>query len=792
MLLFSLTHRLPSLAACLWLCLLAVLAGPLLPAVRGAASVSTLLSFPTTIQGAASGLTPGGDGYLYGTAYGTNSIYKVKLDGSGFQILYTFSAPNGQGINADGYGPARELVAPGDGYLYGLTTYGGTNGSGTVYRISLTGAFLAIYSFSAKNSQFQNADGANPASGLATNGDGYLYGTANAGGPNAEGTVFRLRTDGSGFQTIHPFTFGNPADGSNVYAPLTWGGDGYFYGTTVSGGANYFGTIYRIKPDGTGFLLLHSFTSAEGGSFSAVTLGTDGRFYGVSFQGGANQTGLLWGINPDGTGFTPIHVFSAENAQSIYPDGYDPYGALAVDADGTLYGTAENGGTGGHGTVFQVSPDGTGFTVLAPFGVNASDPNDPVGSLTRIGSTIYGTTSYGGPIGFGTIFQISGVAASQPPAAPLNLSAALISGGSGAALAWQLGDASDTSVVVERQIGMGAFAVLAALPAGTVSYNASNLAASTTYTYRIRAVSAAGSSTPSNTATVTTPPAVEHLLWTTTGGVASLWNYNATAGTYTYHNFGPLSGYTAKTLADGPADGGTDGQTRLLWTAASGAALIWSLNSAAGTYTSHGFGPFPTYTAKALSVGTDNTTHILWTSTNGTASLWNYSTSAGTYTYHNYGPFPGYTAQAIADGVDGKMRVLWTTTSGIASIWSLDNGTGTYSYHNFGPFAGYTPVGFSVGTDNTTHLLWTTPSGVASIWNYNTTSGAYSYHNFGPFSGYGAKGIADSSDGSLGVLWTTGSGIASLWSLDNVAGTYSYHNFGPFAGYTPVALSGAG
>lgn len=764
------------LVFCFMLCAAFCLAG-----ARGAESVSLVLSFPTTIQGAASGLTPGGDGFLYGTAHATGSVYRLRPDGSGFQILYTFSQPDGHGVNADGYYPARELVAPGDGFLYGLTSGGGAGGTGTVYRISTAGAFQPLYSFSAEDSHAQNPDGASPYSGLATNGNGYLYGTANAGGPNGEGTVFRLRADGSGFQTLHAFAFGSTTDGSNVYAPLTWGGDGYFYGTTQSGGASFFGTVYRIKPDGTGFSVLHSFSSGEGGSFSAVTPGTDGRFYGVSFQGGANQAGLLWGLNPDGTGFAQVHVFSGQNGQGISPDGKGPYGALAVGADGTLYGTTESGGAGGNGTVFKVSPDGTGFTVLAAFGASADDPSDPVGSLTRIGTTIYGTTSFGGPVGFGTVFQISGVAAPQPPAAPLNLTAALTPGGTGVALAWQLADGTDTGVVVERQAGAGAFAALAALPAGAASYTDSGLPASTAYAYRIRAVNGAGSSAPSNVAGAATPapPAHTHILWDNADGTASLWTVGAD-GSYAHAEFGPYAGWTARSVSDAP-----DGTTHLLWTNRSGQAAVWNLTG--GAYGSeHDFGPYGGYAAASLGTGADGLTRLLWDNADGTASLWSLDTGAGGFSYRNYGPFPGWAARSVATG-GGATSLLWVNTSGQASGWKLA-ADGTYRNHEYGPYPGWAATALSVGPDGGSHLLWDNAGGQIALWDVDFGTGAFTQRGYGPFGGWTAAALATGPDGTTRLLWNHApDGQMSLWGV--TAGGYTHAEYGPFPGWSAVALS---
>ncbi len=280
-----------------------------------------------------------------------------------------------------------------------------------------------------------------------------------------------------------------------------------------------------------------------------------------------------------------------------------------------------------------------------------------------------------------------------------------------------------------------------------------------------------------------------HVLWDNADGTASIWNYSPVDGSFTFHDFGPYPGWTAKTLADG----GTDGLTRVLWNYSNGLASVWSLDSAAGRFTSHNFGPYPGWTANALSVAADNTTHIVWDKADGIASVWNYQTADGTFTQNTYGPYPGWTAQAIADGSDGKMRLLWTKADGTASLWSLNNGENsyTYTYHTFGPYPGWAAKTVSVGTDNTTHLLWAKADGTASVWNYDAAGGTFTFHNYGPFPGWAAAGLSDGPDGNQRLLWDNADGTASLWSLDNAADAYSFHTFGPYAGWMAAAVSAA-
>ena len=155
--------------------------------------------------------------------------------------------------------------------------------------------------------------------------DGYLYGVCidggGSGGTNGGGAAFRVARDGSGFQVLHGFATPPPGgvagitlqpggDGSHPESPLVPGTDGYFYGTTLEGGAHHNGTIYRMRPDGSGYQLLYSFpafnliplgsvANAQGGSpIGDVAFGGDGKLYGTTAQGGNNGTGVIWSFTP--------------------------------------------------------------------------------------------------------------------------------------------------------------------------------------------------------------------------------------------------------------------------------------------------------------------------------------------------------------------------------------------------------------------------------------------------------------------------------------------------------------
>jgi uncharacterized repeat protein (TIGR03803 family) len=173
-----------------------------------------------------------------------------------------------------------------DGNFYGTTRQGGTNNSGTVFKISSDGALTSLYSFGSANSGYF------PQTGLVQGSDGYLYGTTADGGSNNDGTVYKISTTGT-LTTLHSFTYGN--DGGTPWAGLVQGSDGYFYGTTVGGGTNDNGTVFKISTNGV-LTSLYSFTGDKDGEWPEAGLveGSDGSFYGTTYNAGVGGAGTVF------------------------------------------------------------------------------------------------------------------------------------------------------------------------------------------------------------------------------------------------------------------------------------------------------------------------------------------------------------------------------------------------------------------------------------------------------------------------------------------------------------------
>jgi uncharacterized repeat protein (TIGR03803 family) len=157
----------------------------------------------------------------------------MALSAQTFTTLHSFDLTDGAYVVAG-------LVQATNGDLYGTTGSGGTNGSGTVFKITPNGTLTTLYSFC---SQSNCTDGAGPNQMIqATNGD--FYGTASSGGANGSGTIFKITPSGT-LTTLYSFCSQSGClDGSGPYAGLVQATNGDLYGTTTGGGANPFGGLF--------------------------------------------------------------------------------------------------------------------------------------------------------------------------------------------------------------------------------------------------------------------------------------------------------------------------------------------------------------------------------------------------------------------------------------------------------------------------------------------------------------------------------------------------------------------
>jgi uncharacterized repeat protein (TIGR03803 family) len=351
-------------------------------------------------------------------------------------ILHSFgdgSVPN------DGAYPSGFLIQASNGNLYGTTAGTALNpdGSGMIFEMPLGGAVSAVYTFTGPNLSpsdallfyKNNLIGTTGTGGITKNGTQYGYGTIFSTTLSGQNTFLYT------FQTPRPTSASGP-DGSLVLGP-----DGDLYGTTGAGGTNSRGTAYKIDPTTGTVTVLYSFTSY---SASALLLGQDGNFYGITYGATIFKmtpagvvtnlytfSGITYGQGPliqdaagnfygatglngtysDGTVFkmTPQFTVTILHSFDGNSDGGDPYTPV-IGSDGNLYGTALNQGKDDGGTIYELSTDGSTFSVLHYFsdGTIQNDGWEPIGGLV-LGSdnNFYGTTDGGGAMELGTLFELS-------------------------------------------------------------------------------------------------------------------------------------------------------------------------------------------------------------------------------------------------------------------------------------------------------------------------------------------------------------------------------------------------
>jgi uncharacterized repeat protein (TIGR03803 family) len=342
-----------------------------------------------------------------------------------FTVLYDFNYYTGAG-------PVGDLIFDSAGNLYGTTIYGGLESPncysdcGVVFELSPSGdgwTYKVLYYFTG------GYDGGEPHGRLTLDSEGNLYGTAYVGGltencPTGCGTVFELSPSGGNwtFTLLHSF---NGSDGSAPWTGLTPDNSGNLYGTTSGEFGEAASTIFELAPSGSGgwtFSTLY-YPSYSDGTVLLSDLAIDGlgNLYGAALRGGSsgpnclagNGCGTVFELSPSGASwkFRVLHTFQGVKKGAKWGDGVGPWGALALDSAGNVYGTTSSGGrTYGGGTVFKVFQSAGKWKeqILHRFGATPTDGAEPFGGLTidKAGS-LYGTTNNGGPSDCGTIFKLT-------------------------------------------------------------------------------------------------------------------------------------------------------------------------------------------------------------------------------------------------------------------------------------------------------------------------------------------------------------------------------------------------
>lgn len=347
-----------------------------------------------------SGTQPTGSLLMYGDwFYGTTkeggilnygTVFRIKYDGQDFFAIHHFT-----GLANDGKYPNGDLVyhVTYQHFLIGTTAYGGAGDQGTVFKLTVGGGlFSLLHSFTAGPNDGEHPLGALYRDGLT------LYGTTLSGGTNGLGTVYKTDFETAAFSLLKSFA-GGPGEGDSPNGSLTLR-DGMLYGMTPGGGLASNGTVFKLNSTGGGDSVLHHFTSDMGRKPRGDLTAYGSALYGMTPDGGSHGLGTVFKVNPGGSGYTVLHHFAG-----LPGDGTHPYGSL-LEYGGALFGMTREGGTGNAGTIFMINPGGGGYKILRSFAATGEGGNKPYGSLTKLGLALYGMTGEGGANSAGTIFKI--------------------------------------------------------------------------------------------------------------------------------------------------------------------------------------------------------------------------------------------------------------------------------------------------------------------------------------------------------------------------------------------------
>ena len=365
------------------------------------------------------GLTMDAGGNLYGTAssggngYGT--LYRLKRSGANWvvQPLYSFSLTDGS------FPEARVIFGPG-GILYGTTTYGGTANQGTVFSLRppvsacktalCPWAETVLYGFSG------GTDGASPGYGdVLFDQAGNLYGTTSAGGlltcySGGCGTVYELTPSGGGWteSVLYSFGTGGSTDGVFPSNGMIFDSAGNLYSTTFGGGSlgvGGLGTVFQLAPSESGWTenILYDFPGSAGNPSGGLIFDQQGNLYGVTTTGGSGGGGTVFELTLSSGTWSLTTLYSFTGSPEC-----GPYGTLTMDAAGNLYGTTYCAGANGAGNVFKLtSTDGSWtYSSLHDF-TGGSDGGYPTSNVILDASNnLYGTAVLGGSEGKGVVWEI--------------------------------------------------------------------------------------------------------------------------------------------------------------------------------------------------------------------------------------------------------------------------------------------------------------------------------------------------------------------------------------------------
>ena len=260
-------------------------------------------------------------------------------------------------------------------------------------------------------------DGFAPYSGLTIGPGGNLYGTTSE---MTGGTVFQMKQVNGSWLLSTLLNF-NRRNGLIPYGRPVFGPGGSLFGTTLEGGTSQnceegCGAVYNMRPPATvcksvscpwtGVAIYSFADSNDGGSPNQVNPAFDqaGNLYGTAAMGGLSGRGVVYKLTPSNGSWNETVILNFDG-----PNGMYPYSGVIIDDAGNLYGTTAYGGQHGLGSIYEISPSGSGWamTTLYSFQGTTDGQNPSAGLVLDRAGNLYGATPVGGSNGGGTVFELS-------------------------------------------------------------------------------------------------------------------------------------------------------------------------------------------------------------------------------------------------------------------------------------------------------------------------------------------------------------------------------------------------
>jgi uncharacterized repeat protein (TIGR03803 family) len=302
---------------------------------------------------------------------GGGILFSIQPNGGGYRILHNFGAFSTDGTQPyDSPLLGSDGALYGTTSYGGASSQGLVQDCGTVFKIQTDGnGYTILHSF---RPYYPDEDGQDPYAALIEGRDGALYGSTAEGG-KSYGTIFKIQKNGSGYTVLYRFAGAYYNDGESPESELVEDGDGMLYGRTWTGGSwqialqnenDADGTIFRIQKDGTGYSQLYSFGTLPGDSWSSqdngLVRGPDGAFYGTGRLGGVLDEGMMFRMEKVVGSYSQICSFPL-----LSGGGFQPGGTPILASDGFFYGVTVRGGPLDGGSVFRFAMNGPCYNQIA-------------------------------------------------------------------------------------------------------------------------------------------------------------------------------------------------------------------------------------------------------------------------------------------------------------------------------------------------------------------------------------------------------------------------------------------